>query len=129
MFALICSTAFAQQLKTVTAKYTDPSSGPEMFKMYCASCHGTDAKGNGPAAPALKAKLSDLTFLTKSHDGKFPSAHVAQVIMGDTAVTAHGSKDMPVWGHTFMGIDHQDRSVMLLRVKNLTDYVETLQTK
>jgi mono/diheme cytochrome c family protein len=129
VFALICSTAFAQQLKKVPAKYTDPSSGSEMFKAYCASCHGTDAKGNGPAAPALKEKLTDLTLLAKSHDGKFPTNHVSQVIQGDTAVTAHGSKDMPVWGKAFMTMDHADRSVMLLRIKNLTDHIETLQVK
>ena len=129
LFALICSMAFAQEVKNVPAKYTDPSSGSEMYKAYCASCHGTDAKGTGPAAPALKMKLSDLTQLAKSHGGKFPTNHVLQVINGDTAVAAHGSKDMPVWGRTFMSIDHADRSVMLLRVRNLTDYIETLQVK
>ena len=129
MFALICSMAFAQTLKQVPAKYTDPGSGSEMFKAYCAACHGTDAKGNGPAAPALKAKLNDLTLLTKSHGGKFPSDHVARVITGDTSVTAHGTKDMPTWGRTFMAMDHADRSVMLLRIRNLADYIETLQTK
>ena len=110
LFALICSMAFAQQIKKVPAKYTDPSSGAEMYKAYCASCHGLDAKGNGPAASALKAKMPDMTLLAKSHGGKFPAEHVSHVIIGEATVTAHGSKDMPVWGRAFMTIDHADRS-------------------
>src|SRR3954454_21801070 len=102
MVALICSLACAQQIKKVPAKYTDPSSGAGMYKAYCASCHGMDAKGNGPAAPALKAKLPDMTQMAKSHGGKFPADHVTQVIIGDTAVSGHGTQDMPVWGHAFM---------------------------
>ena len=37
--------------------------GPDLFRAYCASCHGIDAKGTGPAAPALKASVPDLTLL------------------------------------------------------------------
>src|ERR1039457_4011137 len=32
----------------------DITSGKNMFVNYCASCHGVDGKGNGPAAVALK---------------------------------------------------------------------------
>jgi mono/diheme cytochrome c family protein len=28
--------------------------GAELFKAYCAVCHGIDAKGNGPMAKSLK---------------------------------------------------------------------------
>ena len=51
-------------IKHVPAAYTTPSSGKEMFNAYCASCHGTDAKGDGPAAPALKMPTTNLTTLS-----------------------------------------------------------------
>ena len=121
--------AVAQEMKKVPARYTPPASGSEMYKAYCASCHGVDGKGNGPAAAALKAKLPDLTQLAKNNGGKFPSAHVAQLVIGDALVAAHGDKDMPVWGPAFLVMDQHDRSVVLLRAKNLASHIETLQAK
>jgi mono/diheme cytochrome c family protein len=40
-----------------------------MFRSYCAVCHGLDAKGSGPAAPALKMEPADLTTLAKENQG------------------------------------------------------------
>ena len=57
-----------------------------MFKQYCASCHGLDAKGHGPAVPALKVPPPDLTSLTKNNHGKFPEPRVFQAIKGDVVV-------------------------------------------
>jgi mono/diheme cytochrome c family protein len=39
-----------KEIKHVPITATSPASGQEMYKTYCAVCHGTDAKGNGPAA-------------------------------------------------------------------------------
>ena len=41
-------------IQHATVKPTSPASGQEMYKAYCAVCHGTDGKGGGPAASALK---------------------------------------------------------------------------
>src|ERR1700683_1638348 len=46
--------------------------GPDLFRVYCAVCHGSDAKGNGPLASGLKAKVPDLTVLAKTNGGQFP---------------------------------------------------------
>lgn len=46
--------------------------GPELFRTYCATCHGSDAKGTGPMASSLKAKVPDLTILAKKIRGSFP---------------------------------------------------------
>ncbi len=35
--------------------------GPDLYRLYCATCHGRDGKGNGPAAAALKVPPPDLT--------------------------------------------------------------------
>src|SRR5207247_5981691 len=70
------------QVKHVPAPATSAASGKEMFKSYCASCHGQSAKGDGPAAAALKSAPSDLTLLTKSNSGKFPSERVMSILRG-----------------------------------------------
>jgi len=121
----------AQQtkVKKVPAPYTSPASGKEMYMAYCASCHGTHAKGDGPAAGALKIPPADLTTLAQKNNGKFPSNHVAAVLSGQEDVTAHGSKDMPVWGQVFMRVSHGHRTEVQQRISNLTQYIESVQGK
>jgi mono/diheme cytochrome c family protein len=65
-------------VKRVPAPYTRASSGKNMYLAYCASCHGKDGKGNGPAASALKSVPTDLTQLAASNRGRFPENHVTQ---------------------------------------------------
>ena len=89
------------QIKKTPAPYTSPSSGKDMYVAYCASCHGKDGKGDGPAAAALKSVPTDLTQLAAKNGGKFPENHVSQTIKGDSGMPSHGSKDMPVWGPIF----------------------------
>ena len=117
------------EIKKAPAIYTNPTSGRQMYDAYCASCHGQGGKGNGPAAPALKAVPTDLTQLTAKNGGKYPASHVAEVIKGDMMMPAHGSKDMPVWGPVFLHLEQQDPGMEQLRVRNLTKYIEGLQQK
>src|SRR5215470_11342479 len=60
-----------------------------------------DAKGEGPAAIALKTKPADLTLISKQNDNKYPEIRVQRVINGEDEISAHGSRDMPVWGQIF----------------------------
>jgi len=108
---------------------TSPMSGAEMYTTYCASCHGADGKGNGPAAPALKKRLPDLTVLAKRKKGKFPEGDVFQVIKWGGGIVGHGSKEMPVWGSAFKPVSHQDEKEVDLRIKSLIQYLESLQQK
>jgi len=108
---------------------TSPASGSEMFKQYCASCHGADAKGHGPAVPALKVPPPDLTMLAKNNKGKYPAFRVQAAIQGDTAVVAHGDKDMPVWGTIFREMSNSNESKIAARISNLGLYIESLQQK
>jgi len=100
--------------------------GPDLFRAYCASCHGLDAKGHGPAAASLKAKVADLTVLAKNNDGKFPDARVRKVIMGDEVIASHGSREMPVWSPIFHQIE-EDVDRGNVRLENLVNYLETIQ--
>jgi mono/diheme cytochrome c family protein len=102
--------------------------GQEMFRAYCASCHGLDGKGKGPVAPALKKQPPDLTLLSKNNGGKFPRDIVSSVIEGTDFITDHGSRDMPIWGDAFRAVN-RDESMVKLKVRNLTIYIESTQQK
>ena len=41
-------------LKKVPITYSKPESGAQMWKDYCAACHGMSGAGDGPAAEILK---------------------------------------------------------------------------
>jgi len=139
LFALLFSTAtltMAQQSQTTVKKTTIPrtsaASGEEMFNTYCAVCHGKDAKGNGPAAAALKVPPDDLTTLAQRHGGKFPGDYVATVLRsGVQEAKAHGSKDMPIWGPLFASLGNGSTASpeVAQRIHNLSQYIESLQAK
>jgi mono/diheme cytochrome c family protein len=116
-------------IKSVPARYTSPASGPEMYKNYCASCHGLKGLGDGPVAEHLKVAVPDLALLAKQNKGVFPKARVAQVIRGEVGLRAHGLQDMPVWGPVFLSLNHSQQQVVDMRVANLVKHLETLQAK
>ena len=101
--------------------------GPDLFRAYCASCHGIDAKGHGPAAVALKRKVPDLTVLAKNNRNQFPEQRVRKVIMGEDVIAAHGSREMPVWGPIFHQIE-EDVDRGNVRLDNLVKYLESIQS-
>jgi mono/diheme cytochrome c family protein len=111
-----------------TPSVTDSMYGPDLYKMYCATCHGRDGKGAGPVAPALKVAPPDLTVLSRREHGVFPATKVETIITGDTAVAAHGSKDMPTWGPIFRALDPSDARVTR-RIRSLVAHVESIQQK
>lgn len=131
LLLLPCGLSVAQKptVLNVPAPHTSANSGKQMFEAYCATCHGKDGKGDGPVAAALKAPPADLTVLARRNNGKFPSIQVAKAITGEAGVSAHGSKEMPIWGPVFMSMSHQHESEVRLRVANLTAYIKSLQQK
>ena len=125
----LAATCFGQTtVRKVPAPDTNAASGTEMFHSYCAPCHGADGTGMGPAASALKKAPSNLTLLSQKNGGKFPAATIENTIKGEPGTAAHGSRDMPVWGDLFNGM-RGGKIVADLRVKNLTEYIKTLQAK
>jgi mono/diheme cytochrome c family protein len=77
-----------------------PPDGAQLFRTYCASCHGVNATGNGPAAAAMKRTPPDLTRMAGANGGVFPAERVRQIIVGK-GPAAHGERTMPVWGDVF----------------------------
>ncbi|MGA3092024.1 MAG: cytochrome c [Terriglobales bacterium] len=117
------------EVKHGTAPATSPGSGKEMFSSYCASCHGKDAKGDGPAAASLKVAPSDLTTLAKRNGGKYPADKVTSILRGQANLVPHGDQEMPVWGPVFWKMSGGREEVVQQRIANLNRYLESLQAK
>jgi mono/diheme cytochrome c family protein len=120
------STALAQDKPVKKAPTKQTLSGTEMFKEYCAVCHGKDAKGHGPAAPALKQQPPDLTTLAKRHGRVFPDAYVENILRNGVKQPAHGDAEMPVWGPLFVTMD-SDAAISYVRISSLISYIKSLQ--
>jgi mono/diheme cytochrome c family protein len=102
--------------------------GTDMYREYCAACHGVDGKGQGPAAPAMKVPPSDLTTHARRHGGTFSEMDIRMVIEGQDNIPAHGSRDMPIWGDVFRALTH-DRELREIRMKNLIEFLRAMQVK
>ena len=117
----------------IAAQAPSPSawvpSGEVMYKQFCAACHGAHAQGNGPAASTLKTQPPDLTTLSIRHGGKFPYDYVSSVLRFGPRSSAHGSSDMPTWGPIFQTIDRDNERAAQQRIRNLADYLASLQRK
>jgi mono/diheme cytochrome c family protein len=112
-------------IKIVPLAQTSPTSGDEMFRSYCAVCHGMDAKGNGPAAAYLKTQPTDLTRLSARNGGKYPELRVSETL-ATKEMAHHENLAMSPWGHLFRSLN-DGHGTARLRVANLTRYIETLQ--
>ena len=51
-----------------STRLIDSVQGPNLYKAYCAVCHGPNAKGDGPMAKSLKTAPSDLTRISTALD-------------------------------------------------------------
>lgn len=130
LFALGVSYADQSRSKiTIPVNKTSPASGKQMYSSYCAPCHGVDGKGHGPASVALKAQPTDLTVLSRNNHGKFPDSHIVTVMQFGSEVQAHGSSDMPVWGPILGRMNATNAQDRMLRISNLSRYLQSMQAK
>jgi mono/diheme cytochrome c family protein len=121
--ALAVGMSYADQSKAkviIPVNKTQATSGKQMYVNYCAPCHGVDGRGNGPV---------DLTVLSKNNHGKFPDTHIVSVLQNGSDIPSHGTADMPVWGPILGKMNQTNPQDRLLRVSNLSRYLETLQAK
>lgn len=114
----VTSVGTAQQNQQKVEKKPTELPGKQWYSSYCASCHGDDAKGHGPAA-GLKEPPADLTTLTKRNKGKFPADYVKKVLIQGVSLPAHGTSGMPVWGRSFADTNARD----------LIQYLKSVQAK
>jgi mono/diheme cytochrome c family protein len=104
--------------------------GSYLFKTYCATCHGTSARGDGPLAGAMRRKPANLVEIATRHKGAFPGDLVYKIIDGRTKVPGHGGPDMPVWGDAFLRTaEGTDEASVQHRIQALVDYLESIQAR
>jgi mono/diheme cytochrome c family protein len=109
---------------------TSAAAGSGLFTNYCATCHGPNAKGDGPMASALVKKPADLTLIAKRNGGKYPSDLVFRTIDGRNPVLGHGGQEMPVWGNAFLRVQGGSTAEQArARVEALVNYLQTIQQK
>ncbi len=105
--------------------------GRTTYERACASCHGVDARGDGPVAPSLKVRPTDLTQLARRHGGTFPHDEVVAVVTGATPIAAHGTADMPVWRLRFGPSSSGAAAAAALRTRrwldSMVEYLSTIQ--
>ncbi len=81
----------------------DPSSikaGHELYSVFCETCHGPEARGDGPFADILMTPPADLTRLSADNGGSFPTLRATRQIDGRDPLPGHGG-EMPVFGPIF----------------------------
>jgi len=135
--AISAMSGFTGKLKAQTAAPTPKNGqtlivsikGSELFQAYCSSCHGRDAKGDGPMATSLKIRPADLTQIANRNNGNFELARIRRVISGEELIKgSHGSREMPVWGPIFSQVA-SDVDLGRVRIDNLARYLRDVQVK
>jgi nucleotide-binding universal stress UspA family protein/mono/diheme cytochrome c family protein len=120
--------ATAQTTGSATTKQT--IAGGELYRTYCASCHGTAARGDGPLASMMIRKPADLTEIAKRNGGLFPSELVFRTIDGQQPIRGHGGPDMPVWGDAFnRSREGGSPEKVKQLIQSLVDFLEAIQTR
>jgi len=103
-------------------------SGAYAYRTYCASCHGTDGKGEGPLAESLRFDPPDLSLLSKRNKGEFPAEKVLRIVDGRKPLPGHGGPDMPIWGDAFRNADTgYDNAKVKEKIRSIVDHLRTLQ--
>jgi mono/diheme cytochrome c family protein len=104
--------------------------GSAVFSTYCASCHGVDAKGDGPLADSLRYRPPDLTLIAKRNGGTYPAEKVFKIIDGRDPVKGHGGPEMPVWGDAFKNTTEGYKEAdVKAKIEALVDHLKSIQAE
>jgi mono/diheme cytochrome c family protein len=124
--AVLTGALLTAEIRAAGEDQGSPAQGSYLFKTYCASCHGTSARGDGPLAENLRRPPANLTEIAKRNN---PRDLVYRIIDGRQKVPGHGGPDMPVWGDAFMRTADATEASVQQRIQVLVDYLETLQAR
>lgn len=105
------------------------AAGRSSFRAYCAGCHGPEARGNGPAAPAMKITPADLTTISQRNGGTFPTERIFQRIDGYGRTDTTDGLQMLHFGDIWRGDNPTaaERQEVKQRIDELVAFIETLQ--
>ncbi len=109
----------------------DVAEGHKYFVRYCASCHGTEALGDGPVAKSLATPPANLRKLGDKYGMPLPAHRIAELIDGRDTARAHGSHEMPVWGEKFYELGHGEKGEAGISdvIAKLIAYLNTIQDR
>jgi mono/diheme cytochrome c family protein len=135
---LLVSTAiiFAPGMALAQTRAQPPSAGrqaqfdgAQLYRTYCAVCHGLAGIGNGPMAEQLRRPPADLTKFTARNGGVFPRSRLERIVEGRD-VPSHGTREMPIWGDVFRMLpDASGERSARDRIEAILKYVEAMQER
>jgi len=112
-----------------TAAHVARADGAALFQSYCAACHGSNARGDGPMNATLRRPPADLTKFAMRNGGRFPESRVTRIIDGRD-VAAHGDSAMPVWGDVFKREGQgADEVTAQARIAALVQFLASIQER
>lgn len=106
--------------------------GRDQYMKYCATCHGPTGTGDGMASSTFNKHPVDLTLLSKQNGGTFPTMKVLSIVKGDTPISAHGTREMPVWGEILghpLDTSMYQQDAANLKILSIATYLESIQKK
>jgi mono/diheme cytochrome c family protein len=131
LLAVMTSVALAGAAMAFDAVTLEDYSGEELFGRFCASCHGAEARGDGPVSRSLNVAVPDLTRIARRY-GEFPAGLVRDVIDGRGIDTrSHGTREMPVWGYEFWveeGGDVNAQRAVRNAINKLVEHLRSVQS-
>jgi mono/diheme cytochrome c family protein len=104
------------------------ASGAQLYKAFCASCHGETGKGDGPAADLSTPRAPDLTMIQRKAGGTFPRAQLLGRLDGTNPPKGHEAQ-MPNWRNVLRRTEGDDERVIQKRLEELVSHVEALQVR
>ena len=126
--ALIAILVFS---RLALAAGNDVADGKRYFVKYCASCHGINGDGHGPVASELSKPPTNLRLLGEKYGMPLPAARLASLVDGRSAVRAHGSREMPVWGEKLYQLGEGERgdTGVSEAIGKIVAYLNTIQDR
>ena len=104
LHAMVLLTLLVVSAPEVSANPPPAYEGRRLYVSYCQLCHGTDGKGDGPLAKAMKIDVADLTTTVRSRSDTI----LMKIITGEGRQTITGrdrhnllSEAMPEWKDVF----------------------------
>lgn len=129
--AALTGLAMAGVIAACAPQMTDRVQARNDFNALCVDCHGTDGRGNGPAAAGMVPAPVDLTRVAANNSGVFPRLQVMGHIYGFTP--GRSESPMPEFGDLLDGrtIPYDAGDGVLtptpVRLVALMEYVEAMQ--
>jgi mono/diheme cytochrome c family protein len=102
--------------------------GAQLFRSYCAGCHGESARGAGPLSGQLRRAVPDLTTYTARNGGVFPEERLRQMVEG-RGPAAHGDRTMPLWGDFFKRQENAADDGAAARIEALLTFLRSIQQR